>query len=74
MKIGIWCTSNICYNSLNYFLNCISKALNELGVDTEKFQILDEKALFSGYDAIIGINSSVPIDKLESGQYVFWVQ
>jgi len=70
MKIGIWSTSDICYNSLNYFLDCIVDTLNRLGVDTEKFEVLNEEVLYAGFDAFIGINSPLPTDKLTNGQYI----
>lgn len=70
MKIGIWGTDEKCYNSLNYFLGSIANALNSLGVETEKFEVLGEDVLYAGYDAIIAINASYPTLKLENGTYI----
>lgn len=70
MKIGIWGTDEKCYNSLNFFLDSIANALNSLGVETEKFEVLGEDVLYAGYDAIIAINTSYPTLKLENGTYI----
>ena len=70
MKIGILQCKNICYNSLNYFLSCIEKTLNKLGIDTVQITEFDETALRGRYDALICMNSQLISVRLENGSFL----
>ncbi len=37
MKIGLLGNSDVCYNSLNYFMDCIEDALHSRGVHTKNY-------------------------------------
>lgn len=60
---------NICYNSINYFINCIEKGLNHWGVQTQKTSEIDANMLNQRWDALIGINHFLPSSKTEDGTF-----
>lgn len=71
MKIGLLVIkNNLCYNSLNFFLDCIEKALNAQGVSTEKISAINEEVLLESWDAVIGINHPLPFSRLENGMFL----
>ena len=69
MKIGLRQGKDICYNSLNYFLGSIEKALNDRGVETQRISDFNKDVLMQKWDAMIGINSNLPVIKLENGTF-----
>lgn len=51
-------------------MECIEKALNYYGVHTEWIGKLEVEHFTKGYDAIIGINNTLPAEKFEDGTFV----
>lgn len=69
MLIGLLKSTEICYNSLNYFMECIEKTLNYNGIQTEWIVEFDENVLMKKWDAIVGINRDLPSIRLEDGTF-----
>ncbi len=70
MLIGLLKSSNICYNSLNFFMEGIEQALNCRDIQTEWIEEISEQILYKKWDAIIGINNTLPSEKLEDGTFL----
>ena len=72
MKIGLLGNSDVCYNSLNYFMDCIEEALHSRGIHTQR--ITDAANINHTQDgpwsAIIGINQYQPAARTQDGSYV----
>lgn len=74
MKIGLLAVNNgLCYDSLNFFLDCIGKALQAKGVRTKKICAVSEEILLESWDAVIGINHPLPFVRLENGMFLIEV-
>lgn len=70
MLIGLLRTSEMCYNSLNYFLECINEGLQYYGIHTQWIDKINEEVIARKWDAIIGINSSLSAQKMDDERYV----
>lgn len=70
MKIGLLQSNDICYNSLNYFMESIEKALNGMGIETDRISEFNDAVLNQRYDAMIAINNNVVSVKLEDGSFL----
>ena len=70
MKIGLLQSEDICYNSLNYFMDSIGSALADKGVEVQKITEFDNSVLETKWDAMIGINNSLVAVKLEDGTFL----
>ena len=69
MKIGLRQSKDICYNSLNYFLDSIEKELNDRGIETQRICDFNKDILTQKWDAIIGVNTNLPAIKMEDGKF-----
>lgn len=70
MNIGLLMDPHqICYNTLNYFIDCIANALNHLGIHTEKFLELDDLQGTS-WDALVTINDNFSSLKTDNGSFI----
>ena len=69
MRIGLRQSKSICYNSLNYFLDNIEKALNRKGIETYRIDDFGKEVLIEKWDAVIGINSNLPAIQMENGTF-----
>ncbi len=70
MLIGLLRPSEICYNSLTYFMEGINEGLQYYGIQTEWIDKIDAKVMDMKWDAVIGINSSFPAQKLDDGRFI----
>lgn len=74
-KILLFKLKSICYNSTNYFIDCMAKELKALGCDVDIFDTsntsLDKlnDLVGSSYDAIIDFNSKLPKLDMDEGGY-----
>ncbi len=70
MLIGLLKSSDICYNSLNFFMEGIEQALICHDIHTEWIEQIDEEIFYKNWDAIIGINNTLPSEKSEDGTFI----
>lgn len=72
MKIGLLKNSDVCYNSLNYFMDCIEQSLRFRGIHTQRITDVEDIGDMKNesWSAIIGINQYQISMKAKDGSYL----